>query len=201
MKHTRALLAIVVTYWVVAVAGPAFAHATVVGTTPGDGQLVHGDVPMVSVQFDDVVTLVPYALAMTTDGGIPVALETPRVVHGRTLEALVQTHLAAGRYIVAWRIQADDGHLESSSFSFTVAGGSAPSTGQQVAAAPTPKPGQPIWPVVVAAAIAVSAGAGAGLAVRRGLRVAAGIVPAVHMTQDPDEYFVRNTPEPPLRDI
>ena len=202
MKHARALLAIIMTLFVVAFAGPAFAHARVVGTTPFNGQTVHGDLQTVSVWFDDVVTLVPHALVMTTDLGIPVALETPRIVAGKTLEAFVQDHLASGRYVVAWRIQADDGHLESSSFSFTVTAGSAPSTGQQVAAAPpTPRPGEPIWPVIVAAAIAVTAGAGAGLAVRRGLRMATGNVPDVHVTQNPDEYFVRNTPKPPLRDV
>lgn len=201
MRHLRALLAIVVTVFVVAVAGPALAHAKVVGTSPSNGQIVHGDVQMVSVQFDDAVTLVPYALAVTTDLGIPVALETPHIVQGKTLEAFVQDHLASGRYIVAWRVQADDGHLESSSFSFTVATGSTASTDKQAAASPTPGPVEPVWPVLVAAGIAVAAGVGAGLAVRRGLRMAAGNAPAVHVTQNPDEYFVRNTPKPPLRDV
>jgi methionine-rich copper-binding protein CopC len=203
MKRARSALAIAVTAAVVGLASPAFAHAKVVSTSPGNGQTVQGDVKTVSVLFDDVVTLVPHALVVTTDLGIPVSLESPRIIHGKTLEAFVQDHLAAGHYVVAWRIQADDGHIESSSFGFTVAGAAAPTSGHR-AASPTapPSPGEPIWPVLVAAAIALAAGTGAGVAVRRGLRIAAaGDIAAVHVTQNPDEYFVSNTPKPPLRDV
>lgn len=202
MNRARTVLAIAVTAFVVALAGPAFAHAKVVSTSPGNDQTVHGDVKTVSVLFDDVVTLVPHALVVTTDLGIPVALESPRIVQGKTLEAFVQDHLAPGHYVVAWRIQADDGHIESSSFGFTVAGAAAPTSGHQEASPTTPpSPREPIWPALVAAAIALAAGIGSGVAVRRGLRLAAAAdVAAVHVTQNPDEYFVSNTPKPPLRD-
>lgn len=202
MRHARLVLPLTMAAIVVALAGTAFAHAKVVSTSPGDGQTVQGDVKTVSVRFDDVITLVPHALVVTTDLGVPVALESPRVVQGKILQAFVQDHLAPGRYLVAWRIQADDGHIESSTFSFTVAGSSAPVIGhQEPAAAAPPAPAAPIWPVLVAAGIAVAAGIGAGFAVRRGLRIAAEEdVPTVHVTQNPDEYFVSNTPKPPLRD-
>ena len=111
MKHIRGALAVVVTGAIVGLAGPAAAHARVVATYPGEGETLHGDVTVVSVQFDDVVTLVPHSLAVTTDLGIPVQLDTPRIAGGRTLEAFVQDHLAPGHYAVAWRIQADDGHI------------------------------------------------------------------------------------------
>lgn len=202
MRGARTLLAVALTAAAVGLAAPAFAHAKVTATSPRNGQTVHGDVKTVSVEFDDVVTLVPHALVVTTDLGIPVALESPRVAQGKILEAFVQDHLAPGRYVVAWRIQADDGHVESANFGFTVAGAAAASGGHQAALPATPtSPGQPIWPVIVAAAIALAAGAGAGVAVRRGLRIAAaGNVPPVHVTQNPDEYFVPNTPKPPLRE-
>jgi methionine-rich copper-binding protein CopC len=161
---------------VAATAAPAFAHARVVSTSPGDGATVHGDVTRIVIHFDDVVTLVPHALTLTTDAGQPVAVESPRVVGGgRTLAAFVQDHLATGSYIVGWRIMADDGHIESSTFTFAVAlasGAHAPAAAT-APAAPPPAPGEPLWPVLVAVAIAVFAGAGAGLAVRRGLRLVA----------------------------
>ena len=203
MKHVRAAMALGLAAAVVGFAVPAAAHARVVATSPRDGQTVQGDVQTVWVQFDDVITLVPHALGVTTDLGIPVRLESPRVVDAKTLEANVEDHLAAGRYVVAWRIQADDGHIESSSFTFTVAGASTSTSmaGHEGTVTPPPAQSQPLWPVLVATGIAAAAGVGAGLTVRRGLRLAvAANVPADHVTQNPDEYFVPNTPEPPLRD-
>jgi hypothetical protein len=75
--------------------------------------------------------------------------------------------LPSGRYFVAWRILADDGHVESGSFGFTVAASGAPAPPASAAVAPAAP--QPVWPVVVAACLAAVAIGGAGLVVRRGL--------------------------------
>jgi copper transport protein len=163
----------------VGLAAPAAAHARPVSTSPGSGSTVHGNLTRVSVTFDEAVDLVPHALRMTTDRGVPVNLETARLSSGgKVLSANVQDHLASGGYIVAWRVQADDGHLESATFTFSVAaaGAAAQPTGAGATApAPAPpSPGEPLWPVLVAAAIALVGGLGAGIAVRRGLRLAAG---------------------------
>jgi methionine-rich copper-binding protein CopC len=155
----------------------AFAHARVVATYPGDGSAVNREVTQVWVRFDDVVSLVPRALTVTTDLGVPINLEAPRLVGGKTIKAFVQDHLAAGHYAVGWRVQADDGHVESGSFTFAVARsqGDAP-PGSRAAAPgagpPLPAGDDPVWPVLVAAGVAVAAGAGAGIAVHRGLQVA-----------------------------
>jgi methionine-rich copper-binding protein CopC len=157
-------------------AAPAEAHAEVRATSPGSGSSVHGTLTEVSVTFDEAVSLVPHALRMTTDLGIPVQLEVARLTDsGKLLSAQVQDHLAAGHYAVAWRVQADDGHIESSTFSFSVVGAAVPaSPGVQAPAGPLPSgPGEPLWPILVAAAIAAAGGVGAGFAVRRGLRIAA----------------------------
>jgi copper transport protein len=156
---------------------PATAHAEVVATSPTSDSTVNGTITEVSVTFDEAVSLVPHALALTTDVGIPVALETPRLSdQGKVLSAQVQDHLARGRYAVAWRAQADDGHLENSTFSFSVAAGAGQAAGTQTSAAPPPlppAPADPLWPVFVAAGVALAGGVGAGVAVRRGLRVVA----------------------------
>lgn len=154
-------------------AGPALAHAEVKDTSPQAGSTVHGSLTKVSVTFDEAVTLVPNALRMTTDQGIPVNLESARLANGgKVLSAIVQDHLVTGNYAVAWRVQADDGHLESSTFSFSVAtSGAADPKPMPIPTGPPPSPGEPLWPVLVAAGIAIVGGAGAGIAVRRGLRL------------------------------
>lgn len=158
----------------VAPAGPALAHAEVVSTYPQAGSTVHGTLTKVSVTFDEAVTLVPNALKVTTDAGIPIQLETPRLLdHGKVLLGRIQDHLAAGRYAVAWRAQADDGHLESSTFSFAIGAGTAPGAAMSPALPQPASPAEPLWPVLVAAGVALVGGVGAGLGVRRGLRLAA----------------------------
>lgn len=154
---------------------PALAHAEVKATSPQSGSTFHGNLTRISVTFSEAVTLVPHALRLTTDAGIPVNLETAHLNRGGTvLSANVQDHLVAGHYAVAWRVQADDGHLESSTFSFAIAGGAGAPSKAPVAQAPPvtpPASDEPLWPVLVAAAIAVLGGLLAGVAVRRGLRL------------------------------
>lgn len=178
-------------------AAPAFAHAEVKATSPQSGSTVHGTLTRISVTFSEAVTLVPHALRMTTDAGIPVNLETARLSAGDTvLSANVQDHLAAGGYAVAWRVQADDGHLESSTFSFKVAAAAGPATtsaGKSRAPLTPPPADEPLWPVLVAAGIAVVGGAGAGFAVRRGLRLvrAAPLANASHTASPSDHDTLR----------
>ena len=151
-------------------AAPAFAHAEVKATSPQSGSTVHGNLTRIAVTFSEKVTLVPHALRMTTDRGIEVNLEAARLnANGTVLSANVQDHLATGHYAVAWRVEADDGHLETSTFAFAVAAaGAAPTSDADTPVAPPPAD-EPIWPVLVAAGIAVVGGLAAGVAVRRGL--------------------------------
>ena len=151
-------------------ATPAWAHAEVKATSPQAGSNVHGTLTRISVTFTEAVTLVPHALRLTTDAGIPVNLETPHLSSGGTvLAANVQDRLASGRYAVAWRVQADDGHLEASTFSFAVSASTRPSATGTAETTPPPAPNEPLWPVLVAAGIALAGGIAAGVAVRRGL--------------------------------
>ena len=160
--------------WLLTAPGVAWAHAEVVATYPA-GDTTPSHLSHVGVRFDEAVTLVPRALSLTTDRGLPVALDRPRLVHGLVLRADLQDKVAPGRYIVAWRVEADDGHIESGTFAFRVRAASATamrplSDGAPAHTAAPPMPAQPVWPVLVAAAIAVAAGLGAAVVVRRGLR-------------------------------
>lgn len=180
------------------VLGPAIAasaHARVVRSHPADGATVKPP-SRVSVAFDDPVTLVPAALRVLTDRGRPVAVAPAHVVGGTLLTARVRDHLAAGHYHVTWRIRSDDGHIESSTFSFAVAGGGVSpgyATAADPPATPPAAPGEPTWPVVVAAALAVLAGLGAALVVRRGLQALGG------SAAYPPEPTAPRTPEAQFR--
>jgi methionine-rich copper-binding protein CopC len=179
----------------VLLATPADAHAEVQSTSPASGSTVHGTLTQVAVRFDEAVSLVPNAMRLTTDRGIPVNLESPALTaKGKVLSAQVQDRLAVGGYSVAWRVLADDGHLESSTFSFAVAAaGAGQPTGSAIPTGPPPQqPGEPIWPVLVAAGLALAGGVGAGLAVRRGLRVATwGPDTDRHLRSSPDHETLR----------
>lgn len=184
---------------VLAFAAPAAAHAKVKATSPVAGSSITGTLTKVSVTFDEKVVLVPHALRLTTDAGIPVNLETARLTTGGTvLSANVQDHLAPGHYAVAWRVQSDDGHLEKSTFGFDIAAaGNAPHE-PAPAAAPAPPPAgpdEPLWPVLVAAGVALAGGVTAGVAVRRGLMVAAGGPgSAGNHTESPAEHETLHLP-------
>src|SRR3954466_6630964 len=121
--------AAVATAWVglVAVApGVASAHARMVASSPSPGASLSSPVHEVTVRFDDPVALVPHALTLTTDLGEPVTTDPPAVGgRGKVLHATLQAALAPGGYVVAWRIRSDDGHIEASTFTFTMLGAGA----------------------------------------------------------------------------
>jgi copper resistance protein C len=172
---------------VVLTAAPASAHARVVRTTPDSGATSDGRLKVISVVFDDPVRLVPRSLVVTGATGAPQTIGAPRVVGGHILQAPLSDRLPAGRYLVGWRILSDDGHVESGSFGFSVAtaAGAGQATSEDAGALPPP-PAEPVWPVVVAAAMAAVACLGAAVVVVRGLdavRAAAGIDPYVDISR------------------
>jgi methionine-rich copper-binding protein CopC len=178
--------------------GTAWAHAEVVATYPSStaatDRMTH-----VSVTFDEEVDLIPRALVLTTDLGVPVALDAPRLIDGREVRADLQDSVAPGRYAVGWRVRADDGHVESGSFHFRLVGAAAADKAATpgrttTAVPPMPEPDEPIWPVLVAAGLALAAGLGAAVVVRRGLRSLA--APGPLYPADPINAASRNEHAP-----
>ena len=173
-------------------AGPASAHAKVERTTPANGATIDGRLKVISVVFDDPVEVVPRSLVVTGSTGAPQTIGAPRVVDKHILEAPLSDRLPAGRYLVGWRILSDDGHIESGSFGFTVTLSGAAPAGQPAAAGGgmPAAPGQPTWPVVVAAVMAAVACLGAALVVVRGLAAvrAASVVDLTEPGAGPDPY-------------
>jgi methionine-rich copper-binding protein CopC len=150
-------------------AAPASAHARVLRTTPGNGTTSDGRLKVISVVFDDPVRVVPRSLVVTGATGAPQTIGAPRILEGRVLQAKLSDRLPAGRYFVGWRILADDGHIESGSFGFSVVAGGGMSSSAAGADSVPPAPAEPVWPVVVAAAMAALAVLGAAVVVIRGL--------------------------------
>jgi copper transport protein len=149
----------------------------------------------VSVTFDEPVDLIPRALVLTNDHGIPVPLEPARLVNGRELRADLPNPADAGGFAVVWRVRTDDGHIESGSFRFELGVAAAASHGADMAAAPAAPmsdPAEPLWPVLVAIGLAAAAGVGAFVVVRRGLRAfvtAGGAYPGDPITRaSPEEH-------------
>ena len=173
-------------------AGPAVAHAKVERTTPGNGATIDGRLKAITIVFDDPVEVVPRSIVLTGSTGAPQTIGAPRVVDKHILQASLSDRLPDGRYLVGWRILSDDGHIESGSFGFTVTpSGAAPASQGNVEAGALPSaPGQPTWPVVVAAVMAAVACLGAALVVARGLAaVRAASVPDLELpTVAPDSY-------------
>jgi methionine-rich copper-binding protein CopC len=155
--------------------GTAWAHAEVVATYPS-GTVSPQRLTHVSVTFDEAVELIPRALVVTTDLGVPIALDSPRLSKdGLVLRASLQDAVGPGRYSAGWRVRSDDGHIESGNFQFRLtgtspAGGTAGGRSSTTANPPSMAPGEPVWPVLVAIGLAIAAGLGAAIVVRRGLR-------------------------------
>lgn len=148
---------------------PAQAHAKLLSSSPADGATVGPRLHAIVLTFDDVVQLVPRSMVVTGAGGAPLTARPPQLTSPRVMQLRMPDRLAPGPYFVAWRILADDGHIESGTLSFTVSAAAAAAGGAPTVAAP-PAPEQPVWPVVVAAVLACVALGGAGLVVWRGGR-------------------------------
>ena len=180
-----AILAVVLPVALGLASGAALAHARLVSSTPAAGATVSTDLLSIRLRFDDVVTLVPHAIVLTDASRRVVQTQAAHVVRARSLEAMLSGPLPADDYTVSWRVLADDGHIESGRFGFSVVASPARDPVRKTAAATRPpSPQQPAWPVAVAIALAVVAGAGAFTVVRRGLRAASAQTAAYPSTAD-----------------
>ena len=105
----------------------AFAHATVVATSPGDGQTVSSAPHQVSVTFDEPVALQFGALRVFSPTGSRVDEGTPAHPTGHADEVAVNvpTGLGQGTYTVAWRVISADSHPVQGAFTFSIGKASA----------------------------------------------------------------------------
>ncbi|WP_370365890.1 copper resistance protein CopC [Catenulispora sp. GP43] len=116
----------------VAVAPGASAHATVVSTAPGDGQVVATAPSVVSVRFDEPVQMQFGALRVFSPSGSRVDEGSPShpAGHSDTVEVGLAPKLGRGTYTVAWHVISADSHPVSGAFTFSVGASSTTSVSQ-----------------------------------------------------------------------
>ena len=101
----------------------AFAHATLLQTTPANGAVLSKAPRPVTVLFDDGVRVAKGNAAVDNANQASV-LGGRAVVHGRELTIPLKP-LPDGAYSVRWSIVSDDGHREQGVLAFAVGAGSA----------------------------------------------------------------------------
>jgi copper transport protein len=100
----------------------AFAHATLVQTTPANSAVLAQAPRVVTVVFDDTVRVAGEnaAVSNTTNASV---LDGKPTARGRTLTIPLRK-LGDGAYSVRWSIVSDDGHTERGVLAFAVGAGS-----------------------------------------------------------------------------
>jgi copper transport protein len=128
----RALVIAVLT--ALALPAQAFAHATLLRTSPGFAQRLDASPRTVTLRFDQYVENLPHAVRLySTHGELPV----PRIRNeGRRLVATVPG-LRAGGYTIRWHALSGDGHVVSGVFTFGVRAKAPPVTQAFGASGPT----------------------------------------------------------------
>src|SRR5690349_12483113 len=100
----------------------AFAHATIVSTTPADQQVLKVQPREVRLKWSEAVDLGSHAVRLLDSSGSEVATAPARHAPGGEATAVLSLPpgLAHGTYVVAWRVVSSDSHPVSGAFSFSV---------------------------------------------------------------------------------
>ncbi len=125
----RTLLVLAVCLFAAIGAPAAFAHATLIRSSPEPGAVLSRSPGSVLLFFDDAVRPASGTEAIR-NGGKSVLGGRPHRARdsGRELVVPLEPGLPAGDYTVRWRVVSDDGHLISGVLAFAVGSGRAPPT-------------------------------------------------------------------------
>ena len=138
MKIRSALSAITVAALVVL--GPitaASAHAELLSTNPADGSSVLAPPMTISLTFSEPPLLAGSDIALSDSTGAPIATDAPSLT-GAEISVPWPVDMPPGDITVAWRITADDGHVQDGKFAFKNCGVDSCGTGVGGAGQPTP---------------------------------------------------------------
>lgn len=121
------------------VASPAFAHDSLVGSTPEAGASVEQAPEAITLEYSSNLIDAGTLVEVTAADGTVVSTGTPSVV-GTEVTQQLEPELAAGDYTVTWRVTSSDGHPIDSETNgpeipFTVTVGA-----ETPEASPTPEP-------------------------------------------------------------
>ena len=119
MRHFNPAPFIAVAAVVTFAAGPAAAHARLVGATPAPNATVAATRTL-SLTFSERTVPAFSGFDVVNAAGEKVEIETSVSEDGKTLTGTLARTLATGEYRVDWRIASSDGHRMTGSYTFMV---------------------------------------------------------------------------------
>lgn len=162
---------------VLATAGPALAHTSLVRSDPGTSAVVAGPFDTVTLVFDQPVSSRAAQVVVTGPDGADVAAGPARVA-GATVSAPVTGFPSAGGYRLAYRVLAEDGHPLTGQVPFEVAPAAVTDIPTAAGATSTPAPVSGAAQAQTPAAATRSSGTGVAPAALAGLAALAGALVA-----------------------
>src|SRR5512132_1378600 len=125
-RWTRTLAAAAALLAAAAAAPQAWAHARIVSTTPGAGDVLASAPKRVTIRFDDTVRVLGGTTVVGNSDKHGVTAGKPSA-SGRVVTIPLRK-LRDGDYTVRWSVLSDDGHTIDGVFAFAVGAGRAPPT-------------------------------------------------------------------------
>ena len=101
-------------------ASPAFAHAVLLQTTPGEGAVLTTPPKTVSLRYNEQVTVTPGSVRVFDSHGRRVDTGSVSKPSADVVQAQLPDRLAAGAYVVTWRVISADTHPVEGAFTFQV---------------------------------------------------------------------------------
>lgn len=120
MRHFHPAPFIAVAAAVAFAAGPAAAHARLVGATPAPDSTVAATRSL-SLTFSERSVPAFSSFDVVNAAGEKVAIEIAFSDDGKTMTGTAARQLASGTYRIEWRIASADGHRMTGAYSFSVA--------------------------------------------------------------------------------
>ncbi|RKN32432.1 copper resistance CopC/CopD family protein [Micromonospora musae] len=103
-------------------AQPAYAHASLVETSPVDGEVLASPPTEVRLRFNEAVSFNERSIQLLDTNAEKLAIGTPGHVDGKgnTAQVSLPTDLAEGTYVLAWRVTSADSHVVSGALTFSI---------------------------------------------------------------------------------
>ncbi|RKN16623.1 hypothetical protein D7147_23005 [Micromonospora musae] len=103
-------------------AQPAYAHASLVETSPVDGEVLASPPAEVRLRFNEAVSFNERSIQLLDTNAEKLAIGTPGHADGKgnTAQVSLPTDLAEGTYVLAWRVTSADSHVVSGALTFSI---------------------------------------------------------------------------------
>ena len=108
------------TLFVVSLASPAFAHAVLLETTPGEGAVLTSAPTTVSLRYDEQVSVNAGSVRVYNSHRSRVDTGMITKPSADVVEVGLRSHLGDGVYVVTWRVISADAHPVEGAFAFQV---------------------------------------------------------------------------------